>query len=162
MVTLHIAWRVNQLEVEICLFCPSYPLWKHRFSDNNINVFFPFQLCPRVLLCVMFIAANTFTLMPSDSLACHTAGSVTSVSGMEIDWQADPVSHPGQVSSSGLPQQSWPWPYTWRLFSESVLCLNPEKRENNGWAEKQERGQKEKGETCIRMDCELKKAKCRF
>ena len=99
-----------------------------RFSDNNINVFFPFQLCPRVLLCVMFIAANTLTLMPSDSLVCHTTGLVTSEARMGIDWQADPVSHPGRVSSFlWVPPPKLSLALHAEAFSESVLHLLLEK-----------------------------------
>ena len=118
--------------------------------------FFPFQLVFRVFRWVMFMAVSTFTLMPSDSLRGHAARSLASAAGMGIDWQADLVSHPGQVSSSGLPHRAGLGPACWNLFQISPH-LNPEKTANDGWEEKQERGRKENDKTWVRTDCEFKK-----
>lgn len=82
-----------------------------RFSDSNVNVFSSFPLLFRDLIlchvyCCEYIYSNAFWQPALQPLA----GRVTLQLELElISWLAR-VTNPGQVSSSGLAQHSWPWP----------------------------------------------------
>ena len=118
------------------------------FQITTLNFFPLFNFCSKVLFYITFIAANTFTLMPSDS-------TLLAWWPLQLEWELigrwAGVSNAGQVSSHGLALQSWPWPSIVKPFSKSVLRLNPEEKEDR-WREKLERGQKEKDRTCVRME----------
>lgn len=81
--------------------------------------FFPlFNFGFKLLFYVTFIAANTFTLMPPDSL---DGSALLAWRAWQLEWELTGrpacVSNPGQESTPGLVQ---PLP-------KSVLHLNPEK-----------------------------------
>lgn len=133
--------------MEICYFCPFFPSVKTLVFQ--ITTFFPlFNFCSRVY----FNAANTFTLMPSDSLNCSSR---LEQRPQQLEWELIGkqacVSNPGQVSSSEPAQRCWPWPCRLTHFSRPALHLNPEKWGDNRWGQKQERGQKENDRTYVRM-----------
>lgn len=85
-------------------------------------------------------------LLPIHSLDCLLTawrgcyvGRVTS----ELEWgltgRLACVTSPGQASSSGLAQHSWPWPCTLRPPPYQFCTYGDRNGDNNRWGEKQER-----------------------
>lgn len=122
--------------------CPDTQRWKlvsfalffsmkHQvFRQQHLIHFSILNFSSRILFYVMFIAANTFALMPSDSLNCRIHWQVKSAAGMGIDWQYSPcIQHSIILCQSRVQCSSWTWSYMLNSVSKPVLHLNTEKME---------------------------------